>query len=307
MKAGIVGAGALGLLFAHSFHEHISHEHISDFVIYEVNKDIVDDIKKHGINLLTDGISKRISPMIDSSPEILCDSDIIFLFVKSYSTLDAITDIKNHINPNSIIVSLQNGLGNVEEIKKFIDTDKIVYGSTTIGAAKSSLSTVIAGGSGIINIGGADKENIAKVNSLLRDSGFDSYIIDNPDSAIWNKAIINAGINPIAAILKIPNGKILSNQYALTLQENIIKEAVDAAMANNININFDEILQTTRDVCRKTSENKCSMFQDIHNTRKTEIESITGKIIEYGEKKGLNMAFNKSLYLLIKAMESAKP
>ena len=314
MKVGIVGAGALGLLYAHSFHEHAV-----DFVIYEVNKEIVDDIKKNGITLLNGGISKNISPVIDSSSEILHDADIIFLFVKSYSTLDAVSDIKDHINQNSIIVSLQNGLGNVEEIKKFIDIDRIVYGSTTIGAAKSSFSTVIAGGSGIVNIGGADKNNIMKVDSLLKDSGFDSQITDDPDSVVWKKAIINAGINPIAALLNIPNGKILSNEYALTLQENIIKEAVNAAIANNIEIKFDEILQTTRDVCTKTSGNLCSMLQDIQNEkkscskiqdvrneRKTEIESITGKIIEYGENKGLNMQFNKSLYLLIKSMESIK-
>jgi len=301
MKAGIIGAGALGLLYSHSFHEHEI-----DFVIYEVNSEIVDDIKKNGINLLTGGISKIIRPIIDSSPEILHDADIIFLFVKSYSTLDAINDIKDSINQNSIIISLQNGLGNVEEINKFIDMDRIVYGSTTIGAAKSSSSTVIAGGSGIINIGGADKKNIAKVNSLLKESGFDSHIVDDPDPVVWNKAIINAGINPIAAILKMPNGKILSNQHALTLQENIIKEAVDAAIANKIEIKFDEILQITRDVCKKTSENLCSMLQDIQNNRQTEIESINGKIIKYGEQAGINMQFNKSVYLLIKSMENTK-
>ena len=299
MKAGIIGAGALGLLYSHSFHENMI-----DFVIYEVNRDIVDDIKLKGINLLIDGKSKVIEPAIDSSPEILHDADIIFLFVKSYSTLGAITGVKDFINQSSIIVSLQNGLGNVAEINKFIHMDRIVYGSTTIGAAKSSSSTVIAGGSGIINIGGANKINVLKVNFLLKESGFDSHIVDDPDSVVWNKAIINAGINPIAAILKIPNGKILSNQYALTLQENIIKEAVDAAMANNTKIEFDEILQTTRDVCRKTSENLCSMLQDIQNNRLTEIESINGKIIEYGEQAGINMQFNKALYLLIKSIES---
>ena len=300
MKAGIVGAGALGLLFAHSFHEHMI-----NFAIYEVNREIVDDIKRNGINLLRDGVSKNIGPAIDSSPEILRDCDVIFLFVKSYSTLGAVSDIKDSISQDSVIVSLQNGLGNVEEIKKFIDTDRIVYGSTTIGAAKSSFSTVVAGGSGIINIGGVDKESTIKVDSLLKKSGFDSRIIDDPDSAIWNKAIINAGINPIAAILNIPNGGILSNIYALTLQENVIREGTDAAIANNIEINFDEILQTTRDVCKKTSENLCSMLQDIRNFRKTEIESINGKIIEYGEKTGLNMSFNKSLYMLIKSMEKS--
>ena len=64
------------------------------------------------------------------------------------------------------------------------------------------------------------------------------------------------------------------------------------------------MLKTTRDVCEKTSINICSMLQDIRNRRKTEIESINGKIIEYAESKGMDLPFNRSLYLLIKSMEA---
>ena len=299
MKAGIIGAGALGSLFAHHFHEHLI-----DFVIYEKNEETVSNIIDNGLTLIKGGVSKIIKTDISSSPEILSDAEIILLFVKSYSTTGAIEEASKYLNKNSTLVSLQNGLGNIDEIRKYIEPERIVYGTTTIGAAKSSLSTVVSGGTGIINIGGIENGHVMKIHHLLNSAGLNSYTVDDPDYFLWHKAVINAGINPIAAILGITNGEILTNEYALKLQENIVRETVDCASANSIRMEFDEILKTTREVCDKTCTNKCSMLQDINNGRKTEIDSINGKIIEYGENKGLNMPFNRSLYLLIKSMET---
>ncbi len=300
MKAGIIGAGALGSLFAHYFHDHLT-----GYVIYEKNSETVNDIKKNGITLINGETTKTVKAEISSSPEILRDAEIIFLFVKSYSTTEALNDISEYLSDNSIIVSLQNGLGNIDEIRKFIEPERIVYGSTTIGAAKSSTSTVISGGTGVINVGGSESGHVQRVHHLLNSAGLNSYTVDNPDFFLWHKAVINAGINPIAAILGITNGEILTNRYALMLQESIVSEAVKSASANGIQIEFTEILKTTRDVCEKTCVNVCSMLQDIRNGRRTEIDSINGRIIEYGESKGLEMPFNKTIYLLIKSMEAA--
>lgn len=92
-------------------------------------------MKKNGLTFTKGTASKIIKPLISSSPEILADAEIIFLFVKSYSTVDALENISNHINKNCIIVSLQNGLGNIEEISKYINQERIVYGTTTMGGS----------------------------------------------------------------------------------------------------------------------------------------------------------------------------
>jgi 2-dehydropantoate 2-reductase len=298
MKAGIIGAGALGSLFAHFF----SNINI-DFVLYENNEESVSDIKNKGLTLKREERSTSISPVISSSPGILAEAEVIFLFVKSYSTNDAVKVVSEHLCKNSILVSLQNGLGNVDEIRKYIDAERIVYGTTTMGAAKSSMSEVISGGAGIINLGGVHSGNVKTVNDLLVSAGLDSHIVSDPDLYLWQKAVINAGINPIAAILGIPNGGIIASSYASMLQENVVREAVNSALANNMNLDFPEMLKKTRDVCEKTSINICSMLQDVRNRRKTEIESINGRIIEYAENKGVSLPFNKSLFLLVKSLE----
>ena len=144
-----------------------------------------------------------------------------------------------------------------------------------------------------------------KVHQLINSAGFNSYTAADPDFLLWHKAVINAGINPISTILNIANGEILKNSSAMLLQEKIVREAVDSASANNIRMDFEEILNTTRDVCEKTSSNICSMLQDIRNGRKTEIESINGRIIEYAEARGIDMPYNRSLYLLVKSLEDS--
>ncbi len=299
MKIGIIGAGSLGSLFAHYFQEHLI-----NFVIYEKNSDIVDNIRENGLIMIKGNSSKTIKTSISSSPDILSNADVLFLFVKSYSTSEALQDVISYCNKNVILVSLQNGLGNIDEIKKHFVNGKIVYGTTTIGATKSSLNSVVSGGSGIINIGGDENGNVLKIHHLLNSAGLNSYVVDRPDYFLWHKAVINAGINPIAAILGLPNGGILADKYATMLQEYIIKEAVNCAVANNIDMDFSEILRTTRDICEKTSINICSMLQDIRNGRKTEIDSINGKIIQYAECKGISTPYNMTVYLIIKSMET---
>ena len=299
MKAGIIGAGALGSLFAHYFHEHLI-----EFTVYEKNQVIAEEIQDKGLALIKGETSRIIKPSISSSPEILAGADIVFLFVKSYSTAEALKDVSNHLDKNSIIVSLQNGLGNIEEIRKLIPAERIVYGSTTIGASKSSPVEVIAGGSGVINIGGDENGHVQRVHHLLNSAGLNSYTVDDPDYFLWHKAVINAGINPIAAILGISNGEILTNSYASTLQEKIVFEGVNSAAASNVKLDYTELLKTTRDVCEKTSANTCSMLQDLRNRRKTEIESINGKILEYAGIKNIDLPYIRSLYLLIKSRET---
>jgi 2-dehydropantoate 2-reductase len=299
MKAGIIGAGALGSLFAHIFSEHNI-----DTVLYEVHEQTVSEIKSRGITLIRGDARTNINPRISTSPEMLSECDVIFLFVKSYSTEEAVRSVSGQIRTDSVLVTLQNGLGNVEEIRKHFDSERIVYGTTTIGAAKSSMSEVVAGGSGIINIGGSSKIHLQHVHGLLLSAKLDSHIVSDPDLYLWQKAVINAGINPIAAILGIPNGGIISDKNTSMLQENVIREAVNSALANDIKLDFSNMLAITRQVCERTSINLCSMLQDIRNSRKTEIESINGKIISYGETKGIELPANKTLYLLIKSMEA---
>ncbi|HPS59188.1 MAG TPA: 2-dehydropantoate 2-reductase [Spirochaetota bacterium] len=297
MKTGIAGAGAMGSLFASFFIETKI-----DTVLYEISPETVNCIKNE-LKIITSGNEIILHPVISDDPSILAEADIIFLFVKSYSTADAAAVILKAAKSGAIIVSLQNGLGNFEALSRSFDPERIVYGTTTFGAAKKSPSEVIFGGRGSVSIGGVSPWAVQKVSDLLVSAGLDVNISDNPERIVWLKALINAGINPIATILGIKNGQILENTYALQIQESILKEAVAAAGSIGLDFDLSMLIEETRSICSKTSVNTCSMLQDHRSGRKTEIDSINMKIVETGEAAGLDMKYNRMVSLIVKAME----
>ncbi len=301
MKPAIIGAGAMGLLTA-SFLKKSG----IDFVIYEKFPDIVSSIKNSGIKVINDcEMIKNDNINIDTNPAVLAGCRIIFLFIKSYSTEEAVKSIINYLDKDCIIVSLQNGIGNKELLLKYFNEDSIVYGTTSYGASKSDLNSLKFGGDGEISIGGKQKNNVMQVIEILKNAGFSVNYTDKPDKAVWIKAIINAGINPVASILSIPNGEILNNKYSLDIQNKIIHEAVNVANSIKIKLNEKEMISLTMEVCRKTSSNLCSMYQDIKNNRNTEIDYINGKIIDYGRQNSVPTPCNEIIFDIIKALEKA--
>jgi 2-dehydropantoate 2-reductase len=296
MKIGIVGAGAMGSMFAYFFTKAKM-----DVTLLENNANIIKHYK-HEINIIPDHEIIKIKLNIVDTLQHLKDREIIFIFVKSYDTEEAIKKITPNISKQTIIVSLQNGLGNREIIARFIPEDKIVYGSTSIGATKVDNSTIRLGGMGSIVIGGKSK-SVKIIEEILVKAGLDTTVTDNPNAAVWKKAIINAGINPIGALLEIPNGKIISNEFAKSIQEQIVREAVYTAISLGLEFDPDDMIEQTRIVCEKTAANLCSMLQDITAKRRTEIDSINGKITEYAKKNSIATPYNDVMYNLIKAKE----
>ncbi|MCX8123895.1 MAG: 2-dehydropantoate 2-reductase [Spirochaetes bacterium] len=293
---GIVGAGAMGSLFAYFLH------HNNKIVILENNKEIVNALKK-GLTVEIDSKQYQFIPEISDDPAILTVADIIFIFTKSFATSDAIQNIKPHIKPDAIIVTLQNGIGNVEIIASIIH-NPLVYGTTTIGATKVHPSLVRFGGKGSVIIGGDSSYHCSIVHSLLQEANLSVTIAPDPKRAIWEKAIINAAINPLGALLGLPNGHLIKSDYTLHIMYNIIAEAVAVATAHGINLDTDTMFETTVTVCRNTQNNFCSMLQDILAKRKTEIDSINGALILIAKQYTIDTPYNVTMFRLIKYKET---
>ena len=152
-------------------------------------------------------------------------------------------------------------------------------------------------------IGGINKDSVKSVEDILRKAKFDVELTGSPDTAVWKKTIVNAGINPLGALLQIPNGMIINNEYTLKLQQTLVREAVKVANAAGIRFDVDEMVELTKNVCERTFQNLCSMLQDIKAGRRTEIDNINGIFIEYGKRYCVDTAFNEAVYRLIKARE----
>ncbi len=293
---GIAGAGAMGSLFAFFLHDRYT------ILLYDSNLDTVNAIK-HGLSVEINSAQQTFYPIISNDPAIFTSADIIFLFIKSFATENAIRTIQPYVKSNAIIVTLQNGIGNVELISSMID-NPLVYGTTTIGATKLSPSSVRFGGTGSIVIGSDSYRHCSAVHSLLQKANLTVTIAPDPKKAIWEKAIINAAINPLGALLEVPNGKLIENKNTLNIMIGIIQEACLAAQAYGIFIDSNHMTEKTVTVCKNTQNNFCSMLQDILAKRKTEIDFINGSIINIAKQYSLLTPYNTTVYKLIKYKES---
>ncbi len=297
---GIVGAGAMGSLFAYFF----SRAH-ADIVLYDTPERVEALTKGIEVRLLN-GTCHSIYAAASSAPEGMRACDIIFIFVKSYNTRQAAKTISPHISPDAIFVTLQNGLGNKEILEELFPRNPIVSGATTIGAHINADGIIVEGGSGSITVGSTDTGALEKIMDLFHQTNLPAEITHNPDATLWRKAIINAAINPLGALLRIPNGMIVESSHLRAIQAHIVQEAVTAAQAERIAVDADELIAAVITVCGNTAQNRCSMLQDIEAGRRTEINAITGAIIARARKHGIATPYNDVLYGLIAALEEQK-
>lgn len=231
--------------------------------------------------------------------------DLIILAVKSYDTEKAL-DVIKEINGNAAVLSLQNGLDNETKIAEALGKKRTLGGVTSHGITFIEPGHVHHAGSGETIIGeldGKETERIKKISKAITSVGIETKVSENIESEIWKKGIVNAGINPLTALTGLQNGYLLEVPRLTRLLENTCQECITVAQKAGIDLLDCDIIEKTKNVARLTAENKSSMLQDIESKRRTEIDSINGKIVAVGKEHGIKTPINSVLVALVKGIE----
>jgi 2-dehydropantoate 2-reductase len=205
------------------------------------------------------------------------------------------------------VLSLQNGVGNLEMISEVVGEDRAVGGVTSHGATLIEEFRVNHAGCGETIIGRLDGKifgDLRAVADVFNEAKITTRMTKDVKAVIWSKLIINVGINPIAAITRLSNGDLLKSDEAKEILRQCVSEAVKVAKRKRIRLLYDDPLQKVESVCAATSANICSMLQDILHKRLTEIDSINGAICRHGRSLGVKTPVNDILFAVIKTMES---
>jgi len=231
--------------------------------------------------------------------------DIAIVLVKSFQTRTAARRISEVLKPEGIALTLQNGLGNVEILEKQLGHNRVLGGVTNAGATMLCPGHVKHTAEGVIYIAGKSKMQADMFNliQVLDKADFRSEISESAESIIWGKLVLNAGINPMTALLEVKNGELVENPLYLHVLEKIVDEAEAVANAQGIELPYSNGKEEIVRVCKMTATNCSSMFQDILRKSQTEIEFINGAICKIGEKYGLDMTLNRFLVEKIKQKE----
>jgi len=304
MKIVIVGAGAMGCLYGAK----LSLASSNEVYLLDVWQEHVDAINKNGLVLEEQGndvVYKNVKAISDAKEAGVCDLAIIF--VKSAFTSAAVKNNREVFGPDTVALTLQNGLGNVELICDVIGSANVIAGTTACGATMLGPGKVRFAGRGKTIIGeidGKESTRTLAISEALQNAEFETEISLNVMGLIWDKLLINVGINALTGITKLYNGELLDFPEIDELLEEAVKEAMAVAKAKGIALKTEDPVENTRQVCRNTAKNKSSMLQDVLNGKLTEIQMINGAIVREGKALGIATPVNMVLTNLITFIQS---
>ncbi len=302
MRFGILGAGALGCLFAARLH-HTHHE----VTIFHHRRDVLNEIKHHGIRLRTTSgkleheiVEAKIS--VDKTDHF----DTVLLTVKAYDTSNLAQRLANTLRKDTTLLTLQNGLGNVETLTDFFPRSSILAGSTTEASRLLRAGFVEHTGGGITWIGelnGKKSGRLVALRTALQEAGFDTRISQNINGVLWSKAILNSAINPLTAITRLRNGELLQIPELLQLTDTVIQEGIEVSRSSSVNLPTPGPKKLVKQVLARSKRNKSSMLQDIERGKRTEIFQLNGIISEIGQSLGIPTPYNYELTAIVTALE----
>ncbi|MBN2603221.1 MAG: ketopantoate reductase family protein [Candidatus Thermoplasmatota archaeon] len=296
MKIIVFGAGAIGSLFGALLAKF-------NKVVLIGRKKHVEAIKKNGLTI--EGKTKlhvEVFSEIDIS-KVEMKPDLIILTVKSYDTLEAVTQLSPLVKDDTLLLGMQNGLGNVDLIQNMIDIKCVIEGVTTNGAVFSKPGIITHTGSGKTIIGELDGKNTNRIKGIKKEltrSGIPTDISSNIFRDIWVKTIINSSINPLTVFCIQKNGYLLENPIIEKCVEQICIESTKIAKAYGFRFSNKSMIEKTKNVIKNTADNYSSMLQSINSDRKTEIDAINGKLAEIGNSYGIDTPLNNALIYFVK-------
>ena len=303
MKITIIGPGAVGLLFgAHLIQAK------GNVRFLDRNSKRSQKLKKDGITIESASGSRKLNIDITTEPKNIGISDLIILAVKSYDTEEAVKHAMPLLGDNTQVLTLQNGIGNIQILEEAVGEDRVIGGITSQGANISKWGHVIHAGRGETIIGKKSKKVLGPIRDvarILNKAGFPTKISKDINAVIWSKLIINVGINALTAITRLNNGRILEFDGTRDIMKKAVSEAVKVAKRKRIKIGYDDPVQKVESVCKATSKNISSMLQDVLNKRKTEIDFINGAIVRQGANYNISTLTNEILTSQIKTIETS--
>ena len=308
----IYGAGAMGSLIGG-----LLSRFYSTYLV--ARKQHADEISEKGLVMegLTTGTFKpRAVTDLDALGKVLAkDQNRIthcLVFTKSYDTREALREIsrrKEIIRENVILISLQNGMDNEKIFLDMMPSNPIIGGYTCHGVIHDLPGHIVHSGEGFTVIGPYENISAAQVaefGQCLVSIGITPTIKNDIRQWIFKKVITNAAINPLTAILDIPNGELLERAETQELMKRVVAEGVEIAKEMDMDISPVMVLEMVKDVASKTRENLSSMLQDIRKGNRTEIDCINGSIVRLAREYGLKAPVNETLTKLIKVKQGRR-
>lgn len=300
MRIAVLGAGAMGALFG----GYLSRQ--NDVLLVDVNRELVEKINRDGVRIEEpDGTVQVCRPkaLVDTAGQ--APVDLIIIFVKAMYSRSALESNRRLIGPDTCLMTLQNGKGHEEKLLEFADRTHVIIGTTQHNSAVGELGCVRHGGSGMTYIGclEGDVKRLQPIADAFNVSGLEAACNENVQKLIWDKLFTNVSASVLTAVLQVPLGYIAENPDAWDLCRQLIHEAVRVANREGMSFDEEEKLREVQEVCVNSPLGITSICADIRAGRHTEVDTISGSVVQAGKSVGIPVPAHEVMVRLVHALE----
>lgn len=262
----------------------------------------------HGLKIIEPPSERVVKVRATTNCREIEPVDLVIILVKSFNTRAAIENALPIIGDKTMILSLQNGLGNEDILVDVVGKEGVISGKTYVGGVLLGPGEVLAGIKGrqtyIGELDGTRTERISQVSELFNRAGLETIISDNIYGIIWYKLLINVATGALAAITGLTYGVLTGMENIIECATEAVAEAVAVAKASGVELPVKD----PREIWDKATEGlpsdfKTSMLQDIEKGSRTEIDYINGSVVRLGEKYNIPTPVNKTLVTCMKGIE----
>lgn len=299
MNIAIVGAGAMGCLFAARLQRQGA-----ALTLIDIDVATLETLNRQGV------VVQRAHGQPSSQHPVSAlhadqargHFDLILLFTKAFHTAAALASVRHLLGHDTYVLTLQNGLGHVDAITARVSSAYLLVGVTDIPADLVGIGQVHTPGAGSIRLwshDGLHRPMLDRVCRLFNEAGLPCTSDPEVQTAIWHKAAFNAALNALCTVLREPVGHIGHGEHGRWLVAAVIAESAAVAASLGVAFSRETVLAMVEKVYVQQAEHKPSMLQDRLAGRRGEIDNINGAIVRAARRQGIATPVVESLYRLV--------
>lgn len=301
----VIGAGAMGSLFGGRLA--LAGHQVS---LIDVWQEHLAAINAHGLSLTLGG-ETHIAHCAATRPEDFAGGPIDFalLFTKSYQNRAALAAVARFLGAGTPILTLQNGLGNVETIAEWVSPERIIAGTTTFPSVLEGPGRIASAGGGktrLMTVSGQRTRVLEQIAAALDQAGLHCEIDEHVEATIWEKVAFNAALNALTTIARAPVKAIADSDHGRELAGKVVEEVLAVALAKGIPVNGEAVQASVKMALREHREHKPSMLQDLLAGRRTEVDAINGAVVRQAAQLNIPVPMTETLWRLVKLIEDAQ-
>ncbi|MBP6563072.1 MAG: ketopantoate reductase family protein [Neisseriaceae bacterium] len=305
MKITLLGAGSMGALFGGLLAEQ---GHVVTLV--DINDEVLQAMTRHGLRLETDEGVREVSGIQCQRPETLTEPiEWLWVLTKTHQTTAAMAGIQHRLSPESWVMSVQNGLGNLAKLEAFVPRSQILIGTTTWPADKPAPNHVVTHGQGEIHFMAADGGVPAVTEAMadmLNQAGLHAIVVADVWATVWAKVAFNCALNGLCTVLNASVDQLSRLPDGERLAFGVVAEVIAVATAQGIRVDQQAVQKTVQHAIATHTGHLPSMLQDWRSGRPTEIEALNGEVVALADQYRIPVPLTATLLGLVRLLSAPR-